>query len=38
MPEMGLPGYPDFIEVRTPADVPANEVAAAQAVLATSTR
>jgi Amt family ammonium transporter len=38
VPEMGLPGYPDFIEVRTPADVPANEVAAAQAVLATSTR
>jgi Amt family ammonium transporter len=38
VPEMGLPGYPDFIETRAPADVPANEVAAAQAVLATSTR
>jgi Amt family ammonium transporter len=38
VPEMGLPGYPDFIETRAPADVPATEVAAAQAVLAATTR
>jgi len=38
VPEMGLPGYPDFITTRAPADVPASEVAAATAVLATTTR
>jgi Amt family ammonium transporter len=38
IPEMGLPGYPDFITARSPAEVPATEVAAvsASAVLATS--
>jgi ammonium transporter, Amt family len=29
VPEMGLPGYPDFITTRNPGDVPATEVAAA---------
>ena len=40
VPEMGLPGYPDFITTRSPAEVPATEIAAAKAstaaVLATS--
>jgi Amt family ammonium transporter len=35
IPEMGLPGYPDFISTRTPQEVPATEVAAASAALAT---
>jgi len=38
VPEMGLPGYPDFIETRAPADVPETEVAAGRAVLAATTR
>jgi Amt family ammonium transporter len=38
VPEMGLPGYPDFITTRTPAEVPATEVAAATAMLATGER
>jgi len=40
VPEMGLPGYPEFIPVRAPEDVAATEVAAAKSsvpALATST-
>jgi ammonium transporter, Amt family len=40
VPEMGLPGYPEFLPVRAPEDVAATEVAAAKAAvpaLATST-
>ncbi len=40
VPEMGVPGYPEFIPQRAPEDVPATEVAAAKAAipaLATST-
>jgi Amt family ammonium transporter len=33
VPEMGLPGYPEFIPSRAPSEVPASEVAAAQAAL-----
>ncbi len=35
VPEMGLPGYPEFITTRTPSEVPASEVAAASASTAT---
>ena len=40
VPEMGLPGYPEFIPQRAPEDVAATEVAAAKSsvpALATST-
>ena len=37
IPEMGLPGYPEFITTRAPSDVPASEIAAAEAVLAATT-
>ena len=40
VPEMGMPGYPEFIEPRSPEEVPATEIAAAKAAipsLATST-
>ncbi|MEA2698505.1 MAG: ammonium transporter, Amt family, partial [Myxococcales bacterium] len=30
VPEMGMPGYPEFMEHITPADVPATQVAAAK--------
>ena len=33
VPEMGLPGYPEFIPQRTPEDVPQAEVAAAKAAV-----
>src|SRR4051812_17366923 len=33
VPEMGVPGYPEFIPVIAPSDVPAGEVAAARAAL-----
>jgi Amt family ammonium transporter len=33
VPEMGLPGYPEFIPARAPEDVPATEVAAAKAAV-----
>ena len=34
IPEMGMPGYPEFMKVITPAEVPAEEVAMAKAALA----
>ena len=35
MPEMGVPGYPEYITAMMPADVPAAELAAAKkAILA----
>ena len=27
VPEMGIPGYPEFIPLRLPEDVPASEIA-----------
>ncbi len=33
VPEMGLPGYPEFISTRAPEDVPQTEVAAAHATV-----
>jgi len=33
VPEMGLPGYPEFIPTRAPEDVPQTEVAAAHATV-----
>ena len=34
VPEMGVPGYPEFIPQTAPAEVPASEVAAAKAAFA----
>ena len=34
VPEMGVPGYPEFVPVTAPAEVPASEVAAAKAAFA----
>jgi Amt family ammonium transporter len=33
VPEMGVPGYPEFIPITAPGDVPAGEVAAARAAM-----
>jgi len=33
VPEMGMAGYPEFIQTRSPEEVPANEVAAAKATI-----
>ncbi len=36
VPEMGVPGYPEYIAPQSPSDVPAEEIAAAKASLATA--
>jgi hypothetical protein len=33
VPEMGVPGYPEFIPTKAPSDVPAAELAAAKAAI-----